>query len=323
MKLLDNEQMSELSPETVRLAYRLFLGRDPESAAVVDSILARYSTLKELGDGFAASAEFQAAHHARDSEVSRVYWTLQDNVDVDVSTDVLARLMDRLREQWRKLGENDPYWSVISHENLRMESIDDKKIAAFYDSGRASAELIGLFEKKTGAPTQSGVCLELGCGVGRITAHLAKRFDKVIAVDISPGNLALCERHLAECGVNNVQTVLLTSPEQLLELGKFDFFYSVIVLQHNPPPVQKVLLEYILANIRPGGGCFFQTCGALNSYAFNVDDYLNTEVAEMDVHCLPKPVVLRLLHEKGLQVRDVEIDTWVGTFGSYTYFATK
>ena len=43
----------------------------------------------------------------------------------------------------------------------------------------------------------------------------------------------------------------------------------------------------------------------------------------MDVHCLPKPVVLRLLHEKGLQVRDVEIDTWVGTFGSYTYFATK
>jgi len=50
---------------------------------------------------------------------------------------------------------------------------------------------------------------------------------------------------------------------------------------------------------------------------------LATNEEVMDIHCLPKPVVLRLLHENGLQVRDVEMDTWVGAFGSYTYFATK
>jgi len=321
--LLGSAKLSEVSTETVRIAYRLFLGREPESSSVVAEKVASHSTYEELGRAFVLSLEFQATNPSAGFDINRVYWSLPGEVTVDVSPEIFARLLERLSRQWRKLGESDPYWSVLTHDDFRLQSIDAKKLTEFYDSGQRAAGLIELFEKKTGASVQRGVCLELGCGVGRITAHLAKRFERVIAVDISPGNLAICQRYMEEFGIDNVQTVLLESPEQLSALGKFDFFYSMIVLQHNPPPIQKVLLENILGNIRYGGGCLFQTCGSLNGYSFNPTNYLATNEEVMDIHCLPKPVVLRLLHENGLQVRDVEMDTWVGAFGSYTYFATK
>jgi hypothetical protein len=124
-------------------------------------------------------------------------------------------------------------------------------------------------------------------------------------------------------GMKNVQTILLESPEQLLEFGPVDFFYSVIVLQHNPPPVQKVLLNNILAKVTPGGGCLFQTPANLPNYSFSVEKYLSSDLRVFDMHCLPKAEVLNILHENKLQIRDIEIDPWTGAPGSYTYFATK
>jgi SAM-dependent methyltransferase len=317
------QQLSEITAETVRIAYRLLLGREPESTAVVDEKLATVSTYIDLRNAFIESGEFRNQFPSTGDELNRVYWNLPGDVAVDVAPDMLAKLLARLSGQWKKLGESDPYWSVLTHDDFRLQGMDARRLEEFYATGRASADLIELFEKKTESTVRRGVCLELGCGVGRITARLAEKFDRVLAVDISPGNLNICRRYMDKLGIKNVETVLLESPGQLAELGAFDFFYSVIVLQHNPPPIQKSLLENVLKNVRYGGGCLFQTCGSLRGYSFSPEAYLQTKEDVMDIHCLPKPVVLRLLHENRLQVRDVEMDPWVGAFGSYTYFATK
>ena len=58
------------------------------------------------------------------------------------------------------------------------------------DPERGRSELQGLFER-LGADPRGGTCVEVGCGPGRMTAALAERFDRVVAVDVSP---AMVER---------------------------------------------------------------------------------------------------------------------------------
>jgi len=318
-----SEAMSDLSPDVVRMAYRLFLNREPESDAIVQHYVGAFRTFQELRREFVASAEFQDFQSSIMPEINRTYWGKPAAVEVDVPPATLAKLMDRVRAQWRKLGESEPYWSVLSHENFLMQNMTNEKVEAFYESGRRAANLIDLFEEKTGARAPRGVCFELGCGVGRVTVHLAQRFERVVAADISPGNLALCERQLQQRGITNVETLLLKSPDQLLTLAPFDFFYSVIVLQHNPPPIQKLLLENVLGRIESGGGCLFQTPHVWPQYTFAADAFLASPEQTIDMHCLPKPIVLKLLQDHGFQIRDVDVDTWAGKFGSYTYFATR
>src|ERR671936_274610 len=53
----------------------------------------------------------------------------------------------------------------------------------------ALRELDDLFGR-LGADPRGGTCLEIGCGPGRMTRHLAERFDRTVAVDVSPQMLA-------------------------------------------------------------------------------------------------------------------------------------
>ena len=57
------------------------------------------------------------------------------------------------------------------------------------DPARGEEELAALFGR-LGADPRGGVCLEVGCGPGRMTGALAERFDRVVAVDVAPAMLA-------------------------------------------------------------------------------------------------------------------------------------
>jgi 2-polyprenyl-3-methyl-5-hydroxy-6-metoxy-1,4-benzoquinol methylase len=229
--------MSELSEDVIRLAYRLFLDRNAESDAVIEEKLAHYTTIHDLREHFVSSPEFRssmdmgAPQRVTDpGETHRAYWDRRGSVEVDVSPDILESLMERVGEQWRRLGETEPYWSVLTTPEFKADVMDAERVDSFYETGRSSAGLIDIFAERSGVPITQGTCLELGCGVGRVTAHLAQRFSRVVAVDISPGNLALCERRMKQLALHNVETVLLKSPDQIAQLPAFDFFYSVIVL---------------------------------------------------------------------------------------------
>jgi SAM-dependent methyltransferase len=54
---------------------------------------------------------------------------------------------------------------------------------------RGRAELEGLFGRLGGDP-RGGLVVEVGCGPGRMTGALAERFDRVLALDVSPAMLA-------------------------------------------------------------------------------------------------------------------------------------
>jgi ubiquinone/menaquinone biosynthesis C-methylase UbiE len=124
------------------------------------------------------------------------------------------------------------------------------------DPNRGRIELDGLFER-LGADPRGGTCVEVGCGPGRMTAALAERFDRVVAVDVSP---AMLEQARAAVPHHRVE-FRAVSGERLdgVPDASADVLVCYLVLQHLPTraAVLRNLAEFgrVLA---PGGEAFVQ-----------------------------------------------------------------
>lgn len=100
------------------------------------------------------------------------------------------------------------------------------------DPVRAPDELASLFGR-LGAEPRGGTCLEVGCGPGRMTALLADRFDRVLALDVSPVMLERAGR--ATAGHENVELVLGSGARlDGVADGIVDVLVCYLVLQHLP-----------------------------------------------------------------------------------------
>jgi SAM-dependent methyltransferase len=124
------------------------------------------------------------------------------------------------------------------------------------DPERGRSELQGMFER-LGADPRGGTCVEVGCGSGRMTAALAERFDRVIAVDVSP---AMVERARAATPNENVEFRVV--PGDRLEGvadGSADVLVCYLVLQHVPS--REIVTGYLAEFARvlaPHGEAFVQ-----------------------------------------------------------------
>lgn len=246
----------------------------------------------------------------------------------DIETEVqdkatARRLMDRVIGQWRELS-TEPYWCNDTLEGNKLANIDAPAIDDFYADGAAWMETLSAFESRSGISIPNGTCVELGAGVGKYTHALAKRFARVVAVDVAPLLLDLSAERLERAGVTNVTTMQLTYPDDLANVGPIDFFLAQAVLAHNPPPIQRLLLTKAFEALRPGGGVLFQTPDWLDGYTFSSKRFVEKPPDAMcDCHCFPKTEIFRLLREQGLELLDIAPDFNTEAFGSYTYFARK
>jgi SAM-dependent methyltransferase len=124
------------------------------------------------------------------------------------------------------------------------------------DPATGAAELAGLFGRLSGDP-HGGTCVEVGCGPGRMTGALAERFDRVLAVDVSP---AMLERARAAVPADNVSFVTV-SGDRLdgVEDGIADTLVCYLVLQHLPSRgvVEGYLREFVRV-LAPGGEAYVQ-----------------------------------------------------------------
>lgn len=244
-------------------------------------------------------------------------------IDVQVNDDDLSYLFNRTREQWTKLGADEPFWSVLTFPRYKSANMDAGDRDAFFQSGADLAKLVEIFEQRNADRLPRTICLELGCGVGRVTRHLATRFERVIAVDISATHLQQCQNTMSEAGIANVDCLLLRSPSDVAFLPEFDFFFSTIALQHNTPPVQRFILDQVFSRLRPGGGVLFQAVAWLPHYSFDMQTYRTQGSGEMDMHCLPMRAIFDIARRRGVSLREIVMDGQTRLYGSYTYFGVK
>jgi SAM-dependent methyltransferase len=219
-----------------------------------------------------------------------------------------------VKATWEHLGRTEPHWSVLAAPQFKPDQIAGT-VDDFYGSGDGDFGLFRNAAQRCNVELPGdGTCFELGCGVGRVTIWLAQGFRKVIAADISASHLAIAESAIARSGRSNIELRLLDRPEVLEQLPAVDAFYSVIVLQHNPPPVMRWLLRTILLKLKPGGLAFFQLPTIGGSYAFDATAYLSQrpDSTVMEMHVLPEEVVMEVLRETGCELLEAREHDCIG-----------
>ncbi len=299
-----------VSREAVEWAYRLILNREPESEQAIQDGC-RADDLGALRRAFLGSQEYSS----QSGEVHTVgqYFDVRDiPVEVEASEADIQAMMDRIAREWRRFGETEPHWSVIVSQEFVSANIAEN-IERFYESGRNNlANIFNPLTRSGIAAERFGKVLDFGCGVGRLSLALAPYADQVVGVDISPPHLKLARERADATGVTNADFRPIDAPGDLDDLAGFDLIVSLIVLQHNPPPVMAVLLRKLLKALAPGGVAVIQIPTFMRGYRFSVEDYLANPQHSMEMNALPQTAIFGIAHALGCRILEVREDGWIG-----------
>lgn len=317
-----------LTREDVIAAYRRVLGREPESDEVVDQHVAAH---RDIWSFVLAVIEAEEVRRYQFEHAAALFVAKQEarRIDVDAAPGATSLLLHRVEAAWSRLGREEPYWSVLTDDTFRAEGIDDATIEAFYASGAEEVEAFEAACVRNGLPNmRQATVLDLGCGIGRVGEHFARAYDGYIGVDISDTHLEMARQRFDMMGIGNARLMLLG--DFLAAKPEFDVFFSILSLQHSPPPVMQHLLQVCLERLQPGGYAFFQLPCYLNDYEFRLSDYLSNAVSgveapeRMEMHALPQVRVFRTLAEAGLVTAEVLPFPRIGLIGfSYVFVARK
>ncbi len=285
------------------------LGREPTEAEI--ETWAAIPSLAELRETFIKSYEFQALlerlHPATgDRRLPLALPPLSIAWETDRASE--RALLDYVEATWTALGKTEPHWSVLGAPYFKSSEIEENR-EEFYGSGAYDLGIIEAVLARIGLRAEDfRRVVEYGCGVGRVTPHLARVFRGILALDISASHIALAREAARESRAANIQFRLVTGTDFGMD-GAFDLWFSRIVLQHNPPPIIALILRRMFSLLAPKGLAIFQLPSYAPGYGFDVATYLGRpNSGEIEVHCLPQPVVFALAREAGCACLEVRED---------------
>lgn len=188
----------------------------------------------------------------------------------------------RHQQFWDALARHDPLWAILSDP---MKAGGRWRLADFMRSGEREVALLFLQLGRLGIAPRTAAALDFGCGVGRLTQALARRFETVVGVDVSARMVELARR------VNRYGsrvTYVANDREDLapVALGSVDFVYSNITLQHIAPDQAVRYIREFLRVLRPGGIAVFQVPSHLHAADQRETRPMPDEAYRAAIHCL-------------------------------------
>jgi SAM-dependent methyltransferase len=313
--------------------YLELVGRPPDIAGQQSHLreLLRHKSPSLTLRAFINSEEFRtlAAHRYATQDFPNDL-SPANQIELDLSDEQRSALWSHVEGLWSSLGVEDPYWSVMTNDAFRLSKMGtDAALKPFYETGRREVHRLNSWLERNGIRLDgSSVCAEYGCGVGRVTYWLSELFSRMVAFDISQPHLDAAQKWLGKHGRNNVRYQKVSGKPDLASLQRCDFFYSVIVLQHNPPPIMQEILNQALAGLNSGGHAFFQIPTYFRDYNFAFKRYLEEPPPDnkVEMHCLPQREIFRLARDNGCDVLEVQPDLMTGSptvFTSNTFLLKK
>lgn len=303
-----------LSDEYSIWGYRLFLDREPESEQTVKNRTGVFKSTQLLRQHFLSSEEYVS----KNQDWNRFcYLGLLPKMEVstELKSEQQSKLTKHVQKTWEELGEVDAHWSVLSTDSYRSDQIE-KNQEDFKQSAKTDMMILEATLERNGIDiSQFSSCREFGCGVGRVTRYLAERFDQVEGIDISRNHLEIASQSMTADGLNHVSFKHITSPEDLGELPKTDFVFSVMVLQHNPPPIMARIFSNLLERLTPGGIAFIQIPTYRHNYAFEVESYIKSPPFgedELEMHFLPQSEVFKIIDQSNCLTVEAIEDNYIG-----------
>jgi len=253
--------------------------------------------------------------------------------DAMIKSDLASHKVD-----WEDLAELDPLWSILTCPETQHNRWDKDE---FFRTGEEEIQSLMENADHLGFPLSKGQALDFGCGVGRLTRALAKRFQRCCGVDISERMVAMARELNASfpnCEfLSNDRPDLSTFPSD-----SFDLVYTARVLQHLPgrSRVERLIRE-LFRVVRPEGLLVFQ----LPSYidlrrrlqprrrlyqilkrlgGNKATLYKKMGLFPMRMNFIREKDVISLLNGVGAKVLKAEADSLAGPLiESRTYYATK
>lgn len=293
---------------TVIAAYRLLLDRAPESEAAVAKALG-YGTMVRLRHAFITSNEYRRKNPLS-AKLNNLPLDLPRlSVESELAGADRDRLFEHIKAKWTKLGAEKPHWSVLSNPMFEG-TITPQAEAQFYATGVGELKEVEALLARAGRTIGDFAdMVEYGCGLGRMTLQFARAVPEVTGLDISTAHLDLARSMAGRIGVSNVRFQTAVLPDFGMT-APFDFWYSRIVLQHNPPPLIKAILTRALAMLRPGGMAIFQVPTHAVNYAFALESYLASRegAGDIEMHCLPQRDVLDVIAAAGCRPCEIRED---------------
>jgi demethylmenaquinone methyltransferase/2-methoxy-6-polyprenyl-1,4-benzoquinol methylase len=116
-----------------------------------------------------------------------------------------------------------------------------------------AAELLRV-ERALRSAEPCGDVLELACGTGLWTQHLAALHRRVVAIDASPETIAL---NRARCGADNVEYVVADVFSWVPPASAFDAVFFGFWLSHVPPGRFEAFWATVRSALKPEGRVFF------------------------------------------------------------------
>ena len=156
--------------------------------------------------------------------------------------------LERLRSDWNALARRDALWAILTDASKADGGWD---IEEFLDTGETEMATVMEYLGEVGCvPDIEGTALDFGCGVGRLTQAMARRFAACVGVDISEEMIRKAEalNRYSHC------SYVVSAAERLPFADEsFSFVYSNIVLQHLPRRLAMGYLREFVRMLEPGG----------------------------------------------------------------------
>lgn len=197
-----------------------------------------------------------------------------------------------MKQAWDERAREDARWYI----NTVKRAQTDEEFAA---SARPDVEKFIFADPIfiAGGELQQLRLLEIGCGLGRMTQHLAPAFAEVHATDVSGEMINQARARLGDFA--NVHLHETNGCDfALLPGAYFDRIFSVYVFQHVPD------VEVVRSNIRdagrtlkPGGLFKFQTCAvtAPEYAAMPKDTWTGASFPESEIRRIARDTGLKLV----------------------------
>lgn len=179
---------------------------------------------------------------------------------------ILSRVGLSTDRAWKRYGDQNPYYGVLTDPRYLADRLTDEARAAFFATGDDHVvHVLDLISRAVSPGFVVNRVLDFGCGVGRLTIPFARYTKGAVGVDISASMLREARANAAHLKVANV--VFLESDDELTKAtGLYSLVHSYVVLQHVPLRRGMRLLGQLIDRIEPGGvGAFHVTYASQRS----------------------------------------------------------
>lgn len=223
--------------------------------------------------------------------------------------------LSELKNAWDHLAEQDALGAILTDPTKtdRRWNLDE-----FMATGEAEIKTVMRHLARIDLlPKSSGKALDFGCGVGRLTQAMSRRFASCVGVDISTQMIEAAEslnKH------EHCRYVAVPGPRLPFDDGFFAFIYSNIVLQHVPRRYAIGYLHEFERLLIPGGILVFGVQDRFVSPSFSsrverirhilhlrsrIRALLGTSRGDMLMHCLPEHAIQGAL--QSMKIVDIRL----------------